>query len=104
MCAVMMPTDFLSYGAGVQTFAILCFIEQGVFPKPDIIIFAETRGESEATYKHINLVAEPLTVRLGIPFVRVAVPGLGLLSRSFAKGQTPRPPFMFMDLQEGRYK
>jgi hypothetical protein len=66
------PLEVLSYGGGKQTFAMLVLIEQGKLPKPNIIIFADTRNESPETYWHIENVAMPLMARLAIPFVKVS--------------------------------
>jgi len=68
----------LSYGGGVQTFAMLLFIEAGIMPKPDCLIFADTGCEWPHTYKHIEQVAKPICVELGIPFYTVQH-GTGLI-------------------------
>jgi hypothetical protein len=61
----------LSYGGGKQTFAMLVLIEQGLLPKPDLIIFADTGREIKETYEHIQQYALPLIERLGIPYYGV---------------------------------
>jgi 3'-phosphoadenosine 5'-phosphosulfate sulfotransferase (PAPS reductase)/FAD synthetase len=58
----------LSYGGGVQTFAMLILIEQGVIEKPDCLIFADTGCEWPHTYDHIENMAKPICQRLKIPF------------------------------------
>ena len=61
----------LSYGGGVQTFAMLVLIEKGLLPKPDFLIMADTVAEYPETYAHVEQVAKPLAQRLGIPWVDV---------------------------------
>ena len=61
----------LSYGGGVQTFAILILIEKGIIEKPDFIIFADTLAEYPETYFHIENVAKPLALKLGIEWMTV---------------------------------
>jgi hypothetical protein len=80
----------LSYGAGVQTFGILCLIKLGQLEKPNLVIFADTQNEKDATYQHIEEVAKPLCKELGLEFVTVSRGNL--LMDSYAKGNTPRPP------------
>jgi hypothetical protein len=80
----------LSYGAGVQTFGILCLIKLGQLKKPNLVIFADTQNEKDATYQHIEEVAKPLCKELGLEFVTVSRGNL--LMDSYAKGNTPRPP------------
>lgn len=61
----------LSYGGGVQTFAMLVAIEQGYLPKPDLIVFADPGREDSETYRHIEEVAKPLVAKLGITYHEV---------------------------------
>jgi len=61
----------LSYGGGVQTFAMLILIEKGILPKPDLVIFADTRAEYPATEAHVEQVAKPLVEKLGITWAKV---------------------------------
>ena len=49
----------LSFGAGVQTTALLVLIATGRWPRPTAIVFADTEGEHEATYRYLRDVAEP---------------------------------------------
>ncbi len=61
----------LSYGGGVQTFALLLLIQKGSIPKPSCLIFSDTGCEWPHTYKHIEEVAKPICLQLGIPFITV---------------------------------
>lgn len=82
--------DVLSYGAGVQTFGILCLIRLNELPKPDLLIFADTQGESHETYVFNEEFAKPLASELGIPWVTVTRGSL--LTDSLLRGNTPKPP------------
>ena len=65
-----MKSRFLSYGAGMQTFALLVMAEQGDI-QIDEVVFADTGGEHPETYAHIEKVAKPICDRMGIPFITV---------------------------------
>ena len=39
------PLQVLSFGGGVQSFAMLLLIKEGLLPKPDIIIHSDTGSE-----------------------------------------------------------
>lgn len=62
-----MKSRFLSYGAGMQTFALLVMAEQGEI-QIDEIVFADTGAEHPSTYEHIGHVVMPIVQRMGIPF------------------------------------
>ena len=65
-----MKSRFLSYGAGMQTFALLVMAEQGEI-QIDEVVFADTGAEHPETYEHIEKVAKPICERIGIPFTTV---------------------------------
>ena len=65
-----MKHKFLSYGAGMQTFALLVMAEQGEIDI-DEVVFADTGAEHMETYHHIEEVAKPICNRIGIPFTTV---------------------------------
>jgi hypothetical protein len=65
-----MKNRFLSYGAGMQTFALLVMAEQGEL-QIDEVVFADTGAEHPETYDHIRKVAKPICDRIGIPFTTV---------------------------------
>ena len=63
------PLQVLSFGGGVQSTAMLLFINDGLLPKPDIIIHADTGAEMPETVKHIEEWVIPYCENvLGIPF------------------------------------
>ncbi len=61
---------FLSFGAGVQTTAMLIMIAKGEL-EADAVIFADTGAEHPETYEYIEEYDRPLCERLGIPFITV---------------------------------
>lgn len=63
------PLQVLSMGGGVQSTAMLGLIRQGLLPKPDICIHADTGSELPETEVHIEEVVKPVCEELGIPFV-----------------------------------
>jgi hypothetical protein len=65
-----MKKRFLSYGAGMQTFALLVMAEQGDI-SIDEVVFADTGAEHPETYEHIEKVAKPICKRMGIEFTTV---------------------------------
>ena len=82
----------LSYGGGVQTFAMLIMIEQGLLEKPDLIIMADTKAEYPETEAHVETIARPLAESLGIPFITV-VHENGLINGYTKKNSIPLPGF-----------
>lgn len=83
--------QILSFGGGVQTFGMLCLIKLERLEKPDLVVFADTQGEKDATYKHMEEVAKPLCKELGLEFVTVSRGDL--FTETLARGNTPRPPY-----------
>ncbi|MEM0134499.1 MAG: hypothetical protein QXU18_04635 [Thermoplasmatales archaeon] len=67
-----MKSRFLSYGAGMQTFALLVMAEHGDL-KIDEVVFADTGAEHPETYEHINTIAKPICNRIGIPFTTISM-------------------------------
>ena len=49
----------LSFGAGVQTTALLVLIAEGKWPRPDAIVFADTGNEHDETYAYMSEVSGP---------------------------------------------
>ena len=82
----------LSNGGGVQTFAIQCLVAQGEIEKPDLVLFADTGGESDETYLHIQNIQKPFLEKLGIPFISIKRSPDELFWHSYNSGVTPRPP------------
>ena len=61
---------FLSFGAGVQTTAMLILIAKGEI-EADAVIFADTGAEHPETYEYIENYDKPLCEKVGIPFMTV---------------------------------
>ena len=51
----------LSLGAGVQSTTIALLAVEGVLPKPDVAIFADTGWEPKAVYQHLGRLSAVLT-------------------------------------------
>lgn len=62
----------LACGAGVQTVALAHMAIRGVIAPFDIVIFADTRWERQATYDYIRDHLRPALENAGVPFVVVA--------------------------------
>jgi hypothetical protein len=60
----------LSLGAGVQSTTLLLMSLEGLLPKLDYAIFADTMGEPRAVYDHLDLIAAQATGG-GVPVLRV---------------------------------
>ena len=56
----------LSFGAGVQTHALLVLIAQGVWPRPDAIVFADPGNEQDATYSYLEKYTAPYALNHGL--------------------------------------
>lgn len=63
------PLRVLSFGAGVQSTAILYMMVQGDLPKVDACVFADTGWEPKEVYEHLAF-CEKLATDNGIPFYR----------------------------------
>jgi hypothetical protein len=61
-------TTVFSYGAGVQSRAILQLVKQGRWPKPDLVVFADTKAEPAWVYTALEE-DRALCERLGIELV-----------------------------------
>lgn len=60
------PLRVLSFGAGVQTTALLVLVVQGRLPRPDAIVFADTGCESAETYRYLAEVSGPYARENGL--------------------------------------
>jgi hypothetical protein len=85
----------LSLGGGVQSSALLLMSCRGDLPKPDVAIFADTEGESGATYRYLADVLEPAAREAGIPLVRV---GKGPLAHDALTLSRSRPSLPYKTL------
>lgn len=72
MTAPTAPTlTALSLGAGVQSTTLLLLAVEGVLPKPDVAIFADTGWEPAAVYAHLDRLAV-VAAGAGIELIRVS--------------------------------
>lgn len=69
------PLRILSLGAGVQSTTVLLMSARGVLPKLDAAVFADTRWEPAAVYRHLDWL-EAEAGRHGIPVHRVSAGNL----------------------------
>ena len=68
----MQTVHVLSYGAGVQSKAILYMAAMGIItPKPDLVVFADPGWESEGTYQDLRQVMQDMK-RFGIEIMVTA--------------------------------
>lgn len=63
--------EVLSLGAGVQSTTLALLAVEGVLPKPDVAIFADTGWEPDAVYDHLERLTATMTAA-GIPVVVVS--------------------------------
>jgi len=64
------PLQVLSFGGGVQSTAMLLMVHEGILPKPDVVMFADTGSELPETLEHIEKNAIPFVEKiLEIPFI-----------------------------------
>lgn len=62
----------LSLGAGVQSSTLLALSAEGVLPKVDYAIFADTGWEPESVYTHLDRLEHEIAEPAGIPVFRVS--------------------------------
>lgn len=61
----------LSLGAGIQSTTLALMAVEGVLPKPDVAIFADTKWEPAAVYAHLDKL-EVVLATAGIPLLKVS--------------------------------
>lgn len=61
----------LSLGAGVQSTTIAIMSAEGILPKLDFAIFADTGAEPQEVYDHLDRLEREVLVPAGIPVLRV---------------------------------
>lgn len=55
-----------SYGGGVQSVAIAVLIKEGVLPKPDLAVIADTGRERRTTWEYLDGVVRPFLAGAGV--------------------------------------
>ena len=91
----------LSLGAGVQSSALLIGSAEGIFPKLDAAIFADTGWEPQAVYDHLDRLEREVAIPAGIPIYRVSVGNIradALAADRSKVGQGARVRFATMPL------
>lgn len=79
----------LSYGAGVNTFALLLKLQEWEI-KPDYVVFADTGNEKPQTYEHMRKYQIPEIERQGLKLIIVKHPKWNsLLEYTLAKRKMP---------------
>ncbi len=56
----------LSYGGGIQSVAMGVLIVEGVLPRPDVVVIADTGREVQSTWDHVEDVMTPYLARVGL--------------------------------------
>lgn len=67
-----MTLTVLSLGAGVQSSALLIAAAEGLLPKPDLAVFADTGWEPKSVYTHLDRLISEWAEPAGIPVEKVA--------------------------------
>ncbi|MFJ6783579.1 hypothetical protein [Streptomyces yangpuensis] len=62
----------LSLGAGVQSSCLLALSAEGILPKIDFAVFADTGWEPQAVYDHLDRLEREVAEPAGIPILRVS--------------------------------
>jgi 3'-phosphoadenosine 5'-phosphosulfate sulfotransferase (PAPS reductase)/FAD synthetase len=62
----------LSLGAGVQSSTLLALSAEGILPKIDYAIFADTGWEPKSVYDHLDRLEREIATPAGIPVLRVS--------------------------------
>ncbi|GAA2442342.1 hypothetical protein GCM10010433_49360 [Streptomyces pulveraceus] len=62
----------LSLGAGIQSSTLLALSANGVLPRVDYAIFADTGWEPAAVYRHLDRLEKEIAEPAGIPVLRVS--------------------------------
>lgn len=91
----------LSLGAGVQSSTLLIGSAEGIFPRIDAAIFADTGWEPQAVYDHLDRLEEEVAKPAGIPIYRVSVGNIradALAADRSRVGQGARRRFATMPL------
>ncbi len=56
----------LSYGGGTQTVAMVCLVLDGLLPRPDRILCADTGREGTGTWEYLNQYVQPMVGLAGM--------------------------------------
>lgn len=67
-----MKPQILSYGGGHQTVAMIVLVAEGVLPRPDRIVCADTSREVRSTWNYLVDNVQPYLEKHGLPPVEIA--------------------------------
>ena len=84
--------NVLSYGGGVQTVAMAVLVTEGVLPRPDYVIAADTGREVQSTWDFLESHARPLLAHAGLD-VQVAPHSLATVDLYGKNGDLLLPVF-----------
>lgn len=85
-------TQILGYGGGQQTVAMCLLVEQGVLPRPDFIVVADTGREKRSTWEYLETYIQPRMTAIGLP-VHIAPHDLAKADLYDKDGLTLMPVF-----------
>lgn len=88
-----------SYGGGWQTAAIAVLIREGVLPKPDLSVMADTGREKRTTWEYLHTVIQPYLDPIGVK-VEIAPHSLATVDLYSHQGKLLVPAY---DAHEGRF-
>jgi hypothetical protein len=100
----MKTLDVISFGAGVQSTAMVYMALHGDLSWPDAVIFADTQSEPAAVYDNVKRVRATCELK-GLPFHEITAGNL--MDDVLAAIGTPevdrigQPPFFVLDVQGG---
>lgn len=82
-------------GGGTQSCAIAALIIEGVLPKPDYSLIADTGREAGTTWSYLDLVLRPALSKVGVEIWRVKAADLGYAKEALftEKGELLPPMF-----------
>lgn len=86
-----------SYGGGVQSVAIAVLIKEGVLPKPDLAVIADTGRERRTTWQYLDGMVRPYLAPTGVE-IRIASHSLATKDLYAPDGLTLMPAYT----EEGR--
>lgn len=89
----------LNYGGGSQTVTICCLIAEGILPRPDRIVMADTGREVQSTWDYLETHMRPLLATVGLA-VEVAPHSLATVDIYSHQGSPLLPLFT----ETGKFK
>lgn len=66
----MNPLTYMAFGGGTQSMAMLILAAEGKIPRPDVVLFADTKGEPAWVYDQVAWAAS-FALGHGMPFHKV---------------------------------